>query len=36
VTFLNAGMDGFFTDHPDVGVLARDAFARSGRAPRAD
>ncbi len=36
VTFLNAGMDGFFTDHPDVGVLARDAFARSGRVPRAD
>lgn len=29
VTFLNAGMDGFFTDHPDLGVLARDAFVDS-------
>jgi glycerophosphoryl diester phosphodiesterase len=35
VTFLNVGMDGFFTDHPDLGVLARDAFARSGQAPHA-
>ena len=26
VTFLNAGMDGFFTDHPDLGVVARAAF----------
>lgn len=24
--FLSAGMDGFFTDHPDVGVAARDGF----------
>jgi glycerophosphoryl diester phosphodiesterase len=32
VTFLNAGMDGFFSDHPDLGVLARDGFV----APRRD
>lgn len=25
-TFLAAGMDGFFTDHPDIGVQARDTF----------
>lgn len=25
-TFLEEGMDGFFTDHPDIGVRARDAF----------
>ena len=25
VTFLNAGMDGLFTDQPDLGVLGRDA-----------
>jgi glycerophosphoryl diester phosphodiesterase len=24
--FLSAGMDGFFTDHPNIGVDARDAF----------
>jgi glycerophosphoryl diester phosphodiesterase len=24
--FLSAGMDGFFTDHPNIGVSARDAF----------
>lgn len=24
--FLETGLDGFFTDHPDVGALARDAF----------
>ncbi len=29
--FLEAGVDGFFTDHPDVGVAARDAFIQSGR-----
>jgi glycerophosphoryl diester phosphodiesterase len=28
VTFLNVGIDGFFTDHPDVGRLARDAAGR--------
>jgi len=28
--FLAAGIDGFFTDNPDVGVLARDAAPRSG------
>jgi glycerophosphoryl diester phosphodiesterase len=27
-TFLALGMDGFFTDQPDIGVKARDAFAR--------
>jgi glycerophosphoryl diester phosphodiesterase len=25
--FLRAGVDGFFTDHPAIGVAARDAFA---------
>jgi glycerophosphoryl diester phosphodiesterase len=29
--FLEAGVDGFFTDHPDVGVAARDAFLRARR-----
>jgi glycerophosphoryl diester phosphodiesterase len=29
--FLEAGVDGFFTDHPDVGVAARDAFLERGR-----
>ena len=29
--FLEAGVDGFFTDHPDVGVAAREAFIQSGR-----
>jgi glycerophosphoryl diester phosphodiesterase len=24
--FLDAGVDGYFTDHPNIGVLARDAF----------
>jgi glycerophosphoryl diester phosphodiesterase len=24
--YLNAGLDGFFTDHADYGVQARDAF----------
>lgn len=24
--FLEAGLDGYFTDNPDVGVRARDAF----------
>jgi len=27
--FLAAGVDGFFTDHPDVGVRARDRFVRA-------
>ncbi len=26
--FLKAGIDGYFTDHPAIGVSARDAFAR--------
>jgi glycerophosphoryl diester phosphodiesterase len=26
--FLKAGVDGYFTDHPAVGVAARDAFGR--------
>jgi glycerophosphoryl diester phosphodiesterase len=26
--FLKAGIDGYFTDHPAIGVTARDAFAR--------
>ncbi len=26
--FLEAGVDGFFTDHPAIGVAARDAFGR--------
>jgi len=28
ITYLQAGLDGFFTDHPDVGVRARDAFLK--------
>jgi glycerophosphoryl diester phosphodiesterase len=31
IAFLTTGMDGFFTDHPDVGVLAREAFAARRR-----
>jgi glycerophosphoryl diester phosphodiesterase len=27
--FLQAGVDGFFTDHPDLGVRARDAFVKA-------
>ena len=27
--FLAAGVDGFFTDHPDVGVRTRDRFVRA-------
>jgi len=27
--FLAAGVDGFFTDHPDLGVRARDRFVRA-------
>lgn len=27
--FLEAGIDGFFTDHPDIGVRARDGFMRA-------
>jgi glycerophosphoryl diester phosphodiesterase len=26
--FLKAGVDGYFTDHPALGVAARDAFRR--------
>lgn len=33
-TFLRCGMDGFFTDQPDIGVRARDAFAISQPARR--
>jgi glycerophosphoryl diester phosphodiesterase len=29
LSFLEAGVDGFFTDHPERGVSARDAFVRS-------
>jgi glycerophosphoryl diester phosphodiesterase len=29
VAFLGAGVDGFFTDHPMLGVSARDAFVRA-------
>jgi glycerophosphoryl diester phosphodiesterase len=32
--FLTAGIDGFFCDQPDVGVRARDAYVKSGRAER--
>jgi glycerophosphoryl diester phosphodiesterase len=32
--FLDAGMDGFFTDHPDIGVKARDEFVNKARALR--
>jgi glycerophosphoryl diester phosphodiesterase len=31
--FLEAGVDGFFTDQPDVGVSARDAFRAGGVRP---
>ena len=31
LSFLEAGVDGFFTDHPDVGVAARDTFLRARR-----
>ena len=27
--YLQTGIDGFFTDQADIGVLARDAFAQS-------
>lgn len=27
--YLDAGLDGFFTDHPDLGVSARDAWVKS-------
>lgn len=33
--FLDAGVDGFFTDNPDIGVRARDAWVRSGARPAA-
>jgi len=33
--FLDAGVDGFFTDNPDIGVRARDAWVRSGAQPAA-
>ncbi len=29
--FLDAGVDGLFTDNPDIGVATRDAWVRSGR-----
>jgi glycerophosphoryl diester phosphodiesterase len=29
LSFLEAGVDGFFTDHPELGVKARDAFVQS-------
>jgi glycerophosphoryl diester phosphodiesterase len=29
--FLEAGVDGFFTDHPDIGVAARDSFVDGSR-----
>ena len=32
--FLAAGIDGFFSDQPDVGVRARDAYVRSGHTER--
>lgn len=32
--FLAVGIDGFFCDQPDVGVRARDAYVKSGRAER--
>jgi glycerophosphoryl diester phosphodiesterase len=31
--FLGAGVDGYFTDHPAIGVAARHAFARCGSPP---
>ena len=33
--YLAAGIDGFFTDQPDIGVAARDAFLESGGGARA-
>ncbi|WP_460842326.1 glycerophosphodiester phosphodiesterase [Nocardioides marmoraquaticus] len=33
--FLDAGVDGYFTDNPDIGVRARDAWVRSGVRPAA-
>ena len=33
-SFLAAGIDGFFTDQPDIGVAARAAFLSSGGAAR--
>lgn len=33
--FLDAGVDGYFTDNPDIGVRARDAWVRSGARPAA-
>lgn len=33
LSFLEAGIDGFFTDQPDIGVRARDAFISAARAP---
>jgi glycerophosphoryl diester phosphodiesterase len=29
--FLEAGVDGFFTDHPDIGVAVRNTFLERGR-----
>jgi glycerophosphoryl diester phosphodiesterase len=31
LAFLEAGVDGFFTDHPELGVAARNTFVRSRR-----
>ena len=28
-TFLKAGIDGFFTDHTERGIVARDAFLKN-------
>ncbi len=33
-TYLGAGMDGLFTDHPDIGAAARDAFTANPDAQR--
>ncbi|ROR90029.1 glycerophosphodiester phosphodiesterase [Nocardioides aurantiacus] len=33
--FLDAGVDGLFTDNPDIGVATRDAWVRSGSRPAA-
>ncbi|WP_445257303.1 glycerophosphodiester phosphodiesterase [Nocardioides aurantiacus] len=33
--FLDAGVDGLFTDNPDIGVATRDAWVRSGARPAA-
>ena len=32
--YLGAGIDGFFTDQPEIGVAARDAFRESGGGAR--